>query len=291
MTPDLDVRKRFVPKIARLHLWHVRRLLASGEVRSEDLPRALSVRANLYRLTPLWDGVPAHDPVFGYVHPEWSKLAETLAEIVRKSPADDTSRMEDEALELLWPLFEERIPRDVGPPPKNPHGCWTYALAWEGIGDRPGFWGKVRSATHVGQKARKALGLPLKPSRDVEIHFANVLMPRSPFEDMRGLADSLLALLRECRGRHPQTRRIWCHSWLNSHPAFRSLFPAEWTRDPILRPPGNYSSWWGQFMTRTGDFHDERGAEFRRTGEFAFKGLLCHVGIDAATNHLERAKF
>lgn len=289
MTPDIEARERFVKEMTRLYLWYVRALLARREIAPEGVPQALASRVNLYRMTSLWDG--AREPRTGLVDPEWERLASRLAELVRRSPPDDTSALEEEGLALLWPLLEERLPRDVGTPTPHAFGCWRYNLAWEGVGDRPGAFVTIRSLTHVLQRARRALGLAPAPRRDAELHFDNVLRPGSPFDDLPTLARSLGELVADCRGRYPHVRRLWCHSWLNSHPVFLSLFPASYRRDPILRPPGNMSSWWGQFMTRTGDFHRERAAKFRATGEFPFLAYLCRAPVEEMEAHLAGATF
>jgi hypothetical protein len=285
LTPDLDTRKRLVSGMVRLSLWYVRLLLAQGKITARDLPRALSCRVNLYRLTVLWDGV--RDPALGYADPEWTRLRGELARLILATPAEDTSELETQGLSLLWPALEGRLPQDVGPPRQRPFGCWSYELAWEGMGDGPGWLGKLSNPTHVAQKLRKTLGLPPGPSRGAVLHLENAYAPSSPFARSPELIRSLRGLLAECRRLHPSVRTLWADTWLNSHPAFLALFPDSWRRSGAPCPPGNNFNWWGQFVTRTGDFDAAAAARFRASGgQFHYPALLCHAPLASVDEHL-----
>ncbi|MGH8521386.1 MAG: hypothetical protein ACREU9_08225 [Gammaproteobacteria bacterium] len=285
MTPDLEVRRRFVRKFVPLSLWYVRRQLARGLCRESDLPKVLTSRVDLYRLTSLYDGT--HDPASGWRDPQWTSLADQLSAMIRQSPAGDTEGLESRGLELLWPLLEKRLPKDVGVPPERPFGCWNYQMAWKGTGDRPGMFGKLLNFPHVVAWARAKLGLPMAPRREVALHFDNVLKPRSPFDDLASLAGSLRRLVADCRAKHPAAEVLWFHSWLNGHPDCRRLFPPGFAGTAINRGVTHYQTWWGQFMTKTGDFNDEIARRFRKAdGEFPYPGVLCHGRIDEIDAHL-----
>jgi hypothetical protein len=286
-TPDLATRERLVTEMIRLSLWYVRQLLDRGEIPVRDLPRTLTCRVNLYRLTVLWDGV--RDPAYGHEDPAWDRLSEELARLLLASPAEDTAALEEQGLALLWPLAEKRLPLDVGPPRQQPFGCWSYARAWEGIGDRPGRLGRLVNPGHVALKLRKALGLPPAPSRKATLHFENAFVPASPFARKTELVRSLRDLLAECRSLDPPVRTLWCDSWLNSHPAFLALFPASWQRSGLPRPPGNAYNWWGQLVTREGGFNASVAARFRASGgTFPYPALLCHAPVEEIDRHLAR---
>lgn len=287
LTPDLKTREHFVREMVRLSLWYVRRLLARGEITPGDLPRALTCRVNLYRLTLLWDEV--HDPATGAAGPEWTRLCGRLSGLLLASPDGDTARLEEEGLAVLWPFLEPRLPLDVGPPRRRPHGCWSYELAWEGIGDRQGWLGKLSNPTHVSQRLRKVLGLPLAPRRDAALHFENAFIPRSPFAHMPELVRSLRALIGECRSQDPPVLTVWCDSWLNGHSAFQELFPRSWVRSATPRPPGNHYNWWGQLIDCTGAFNAAAAARFRASGgRFRYPARLCHAPLEAIDRHLDR---
>ena len=198
--------------------------------------------------------------------------------------------MEDQSLSLLWPVVEGRLPLDVGPPPpRRPLGCWAYEPAWEGIGDGPGWLGKLSNPTHVAQKLRKAFGLPRLPSRGAILRFENVFAPDSAFARKPELIGSLRELIAEYRRLNPSARTLWAGSWLNSFPAFLALFPPSWKRSGTPCPPGNQYSWWGQFVVRTGDFNTILALRFRASGgRFPYPALLCHAPLEEIDEHLAR---
>jgi hypothetical protein len=124
-------------------------------------------------------------------------------------------------------------------------------------------------------------------SKDVLLHFQNVLRPLSPFDNFYELASSLLRLLGDCQRDYPSVRELWFESWLNSVPLFVSLFPASWLEDSRNPPPTNYLSLWGQFMAKTGGFNDAVAQRFRESdGCFPYRSLRCHAPIKAVEDHL-----
>lgn len=279
MNEDLAIRTRFVTEMTKLNLWYVRQLLTREEITTKGIPLALTRRVNIYRMTALWDGM--HDPAFGYNDPIWNCLAEQLAKLVREAPADDTSALEEKGLALLWPLLKQRIPLDVRPVPPQPFGYWRYSLAWCCIGDQVERWHRLFNVTYIAQRLR------LVPYLDAELHFNNVMKPKSPFEHLPSLINSLQALMADCRRQFPSVRRLWMHSWLNSVPIFRRLFPTTWIRSGIRRPSSNYQSSWGQFMNRVGGFNDKIAEQFRASGgEFPYTPLMCHAPIEEIEAHL-----
>ena len=287
-TLEEQARRRYVHGMTRLGTWYIRLLLERGEVRSEDLPTALSQRVDLYRFTDLWNGTS--DSQDGVADPEWMRLSTRIARLVRETSFAEVSGLEDQVLALLEPTLEARLPKDVGPPPVRPYGCWTYDLGWAGLADRPGRLGRFANPTHVAAILRSRLGLQPSPSRDCVLHIMNVLVPRSPFDDLPSLAFSLRELVAHVRNEHPQVRELWCNTWLNEHPKFHEIFPGVWFRNATVAPPGNHRNWWGQFARRNGDFNEAAAQQFRSSGGvFPFRALRCHAGIGEIEQHLCRS--
>ena len=284
-TLDEEARRRYVYGMTRLGIWYVRALLERGEIRSEDFAIALCRRIDLYRLTGFWNG--SNDAIDGLADPQWMRHVAQIAAWARECPMNEVDRLEEQVLALLQPTLEERIPKDVGPAPVRPFECWTYELGWVGLADRPGLLGKVANHAHLAAFFRKSMGLPPRASRDCVLHMMNVLVPRSPFEDMPRLAQTLRALIAHVRAHHPQMREIWCNTWLNDHPKFHELLPAVWFQNGTVVPPGSYRNWWGQFAQRDGDFNQATAQQFRTSGGvFPFRALLCHAGLESIDAHL-----
>ncbi len=271
--------------MTRLGVWYVRVLLERGEIRREDVAIALSRRVDLYRLTDFWNGT--NDSNDGVADAEWMKHAARIATWVCETPIDQTSSLEEQALALLEPTLERRLPKDVGPAPVRPFECWTYELGWAGLADGPGLLGKFSNRSHMEAILRRGVGLPQKASRDCVLHIMNVMVPRSLFEDMPRLAESLRTLIRNVRVEQPQVRELWCNTWLNDHPKFQELFPEAWFRNGVVASPGNYRNWWGQFARRDGDFNEITAQQFRASGGvFPFRALRCHAGLETVEMHL-----
>ena len=284
-TLDEETRRRYVRGMTQLSVWYVRVLLERGEIRAEDVPAALCRRVDLYRMTDFWDGHSASSDGMGDVR--WMETVDQIAGWIRASPPAETDGLEQRVLAILEPSLEARLPRDVGPPPVRPFGCWTYDLGWAGLADGRGVLGKLTNRSHLTAVLRSGLGLAPLPSRDGVLHIMNVRVPRSPFEDMPELALTLRRLIAEIRAEHPQVRELWCNTWLNEHPKFHDLFPETWFRSGTVSPPGNYRNWWGQFARRDGDFNERLALRFRESrGVFPFRALLCHAGIEEIEAHL-----
>lgn len=278
-TLDPEIRWRYVQGMTRLSVWYVRSLLERGEITKGQVPAALSRRVDLYRLTDLWDGTTAASD--GLAQSAWRQLAEQMAGWICSTPFSDVSSLEERSLALLTPSLEARLPKDVGPPPARPFACWTYDLGWEGLGDRPGLLGKLSNKAHVVARLRRAAGLPPAAARDAVLHVMNVMVPRSPFDDMPMLTRTLLSLLAQIREQHPAVRELWCDTWLNDHPRFREIFPQEWFASAVISRPGNYRNWWGQFARRDGDFNEAAAQQFRLSGGvFRYRALLCHANLN-----------
>ncbi len=284
-TLDGETRRRYVRGMTQLSVWYVRVLLERGEIRGEDVARALCTRVDLYRMTDFWDGRSGSSD--GVSDPGWMRMVEEMAGWVRSAPSGGTGELERRVLGYLEPTLEARLPKDVGPPPVRAFGCWTYDVGWAGLGDRPGVLGKIGNWAHLAAVARKGLRLPARAPENAVLHIMNVMVPRSPFDDLPRLGLTLRRLIGEIRAKHPEVRELWCNTWLNEHPKFHELFPEVWFRQGRVSPPGNFRNWWGQFARRDGDFNEELAERFRQSGGvFPFRALLCHAGLEAIDGHL-----
>jgi hypothetical protein len=269
----------------RLGIWYVRWLLASGQIAERQVGDALTRRVNIYRLTTFWDG--SGDPACGVRDREWERLVARLASLVPRFDVEQVSELEEVALALLRPWLRvspERVERSA-------FGCWTYEIVGESIADGPGLLGRLTNRRKIAQRVQRLVGRTT-PERHAALHFFNACTPRSPFDNVRGLACDLRTLIRDCRHRHPTVQTLWCQSWLNSYPAFLALFPESWRATAVVRTTEdadrrsfgrgclNTYNWWGQFMRSDGAFHERRARRFREAGKFPYPNRLCHAGID-----------
>ena len=169
------------------------------------------------------------------------------------SPA--TSTLEDECWELLTPLIEPTFCNVAET--RQPHGCWSYEV-------------------------------PDHRSYAIDIHFANVYRPESPFRDhWKDLVSTLLKLIEEAVAGHRGLTSIQCDSWLNQFPPFASLFPPAWHASLILH--NDYlatNGWWGQYKDERGAFHKGRADQFRQTGTHPYSAGLCECDIAQVVKHL-----
>jgi hypothetical protein len=289
---EARLRREYSEGIIKLGVWYVRWLLASGQISERHVLDALTRRVNIYRLTLLWDGT--RDPACGFRDPEWERLAEALASLTRHLPFERVFELEELAVTLLRPSLRVMPEQPEGPT----FGCWTYEVVGESITDGPGLLGRLTNRRKISQRLHQLVGLATA-ERHAALHFFNACRPQSPFGNIRSLACTLRGVIRDCRHWHPAVQTLWCQSWLNSHPAFLALFPGNWrdsatvrtTEDVNRRSLGqaclNTHNWWGQFMRSDGGFHETRAQRFRESGgQFPYRNLLCHAGIDEIDNFL-----
>jgi len=301
---DEDPRREYAFGMVRLGLWYARRLASRRgpdvqKVPEREIEDILSRWVNLFRLTDLWDGSLAGDVASGARHATWDELLRQLVPMVRESSLDDTATLEERGLELLRPGVERQL-LTPAPVVDRPFGCWTYRLIGAGILDRPGMLGQLTNVSNLKERTLRLAGVPTPP-RHCELHFENFYAPHSPFADPSLLVQSLRSLIAEVKRDHPQVSLLWCNSWLNSRDVFSDLFPPEWrlraltiTQENsgglwLARRRVNTDNWFGQFVSKTGGFHDRLAQQFRDSGGvFPFPTFRCHAGIDATDEHLRR---
>jgi len=250
LDPD---RVHYVQGFTQLSLWYANKRLREG---LGDLDDTVNSRVNLYRNTVLYDG--EHHPDKGYNDPDWNGIVAQLGEIFNQYD-NDSEAVETKGLELLWPLMEARIREKGTEKPRSEdrsHECWNHDYKQEGA---------------------------------VSIHIANVYQPKSPLSEMyTEFAANLIQLLKNSQIRRPEIKIVRCSSWMNSTPRFQMLFPKAWKESADLRKDIRYTMGsWGQFMDRSGRFHERNGAIFRETGKLPYASTGCHCMIEEALDHLE----
>lgn len=238
----------------KLGLWYVHKRVQGGE---SDFDDALNCRVDIYRHTSFYNG--KDHPAKGEVGPEWSETSEALRQILERRIDDpSTAQLEEEGLAYLWPTLEGRLRRTPQVLPsleERPYGCWRFDTRNSAIG----------------------------------IHIQNVYQPKSPLSELFiPFAAALIGLLNDACATHPECGLVRCGSWLNSVPTFQALFPAEWTQSAVYRDLiGHSNGHWGQFIDRSGNFHDRNGARLRETGMLPYASSVCECLIDDAVAHLE----
>lgn len=115
------------------------------------------------------------------------------------------------------------------------------------------------------------------PDQAVYLHFHNTVAPGSPFavpgarrEDLRKIVAEI-----EAGGATPAT--VHFQSWMNALKPVKELFPAAFAQSLTASEefPKGYG-WWGQFITRDGRIHAQRGELLKREGRFEFARLNGH---------------
>jgi len=266
MPIEPEARRDFVENVTRLSLWLALRRAAAAH----DFERFLTDCTPVYRLTTLWDGErhPAKPPP-GWRDNAWHQVLRRLSalECTRRG---DPAGLEEAGLDLLRPLLEPRIARDV--------------QAWPWIPD--GLGAKPFPDTVFGfflYEPPQALA----DGRCIELHMGNSMAPASPFHDLHARAADLVRLIADASARNPALDMIRSDSWLNSFRPFLRLFPPQWaaSRSPA-RPLGYSYNWWGQFVTRAGAFHRGNAEHLRRTGDFPYPSVTCSCTLRALRLHL-----
>lgn len=245
-----DIRIHYATHFLKLSLWYVRQLVHLEGIEFEE---AINGRVNVYRNTDFYEGgnkVPAR----GHVDETWNTYLEGLKAIyARHIDPEKTDQLEEEGLAYLWPHVRKKYhkPSTEG----RPYECWTFD-----DGDE-----------HIA------------------IHIANVYQPHSPLSEKRvQFVAKLLQLLRDTQARRPEVKMVRCGSWMNSIAPFQEMFPQSWHDSAWKSPKSSFGmGHWGQFMDRTGRFHERNGRLFRETGDFPFASLGCSAPIVEIVAHLE----
>ena len=264
----LEDRRDLVENLARLSLWFAGQRALAGD----SLRDVIGRKTPLYRLTVFWDGATALiSPEDGWRDHRWDTLLGKMERIHERYGGQERAEQWEQAgLDVLWPLIEPRIEKDVRAWPWIPSclgatrpetGAFGFFLyEWQGVGE---------------------------DSESLLLHMGNSLAPQSPFEDLEARARELLLVLASARKVKPHVDRIVSNSWLNSFGAFLRLFPTEWQRAVAPGPLSHTYDWWGQFVTRRGSYHTRNAEHLRRTHHFPYPSVICRCDIDTLRRHLE----
>ncbi|MCD6360942.1 MAG: hypothetical protein J7M38_08745 [Armatimonadetes bacterium] len=256
---DENTCEELFRKLAALRLWYLRRVI---EDEGLDPAEADHLRVGLFRMTVFAGnatlGIPENRAGWEAVLPELVALYERRAEDA------DTTELEREGLELLWPHMEPVI-------------AWTIAADARFLEKAIGCFQHEFRPCYADPDAGDHLTL----------HIRNAFAPDSPFHHLPEMADSLLEVTARAARERPDVEWIQCGSWLNSVPPFASLFPPSWSESAQPGAPGSHMGWWGQFQNRRGGFHERNAARFRATGQFPYQHLLCRCPVAELNEHLK----
>jgi len=242
--PTLQERTEFLYEMLKLQLWFCRRWLADHP--DEDLRHVVRRRIDVFRWTDLYDGRPVNEIDFDTA--EWLALEDRLGDLYEQTIGEgDSGRFETGGLSLLGDRIAAYARR-------------RFAEGWY-TGVRKSFpYGSLRFD-------------PPKPDRPrvVGLHIANVISPRSIFDDPAYLPGCLREVMTRARDTFGADS-LTTTTWLNSDPRWQALFGSEWMRNmgPPLQDVGWGKGWWGQFINARGLFNHKRGDRFRRTGRFPY---------------------
>lgn len=255
-----DEHRAYLHQIVWLKLWFVWHWLRGHP--EETFTKVLRERVDIYRKLDLNPG-GLNPPQIDWEDPRWQALeaeAERLYLIYRGDVS--SMRFESEAFEVFRAGLDARAHRDF----TDCSGLSPYE------------YGSIR------------FDGPAAGSTRVFIHIGNAVTPHSIFDDPAYLPECLLETMR--RAEALGATELETFTWLNAHPRWLALFPAEW-QARLGAPDGNilwHYGYWGQFITGRGTFHARRAQQFRETGVMPFLPRTSWCGFIALRAHLaERA--
>ena len=258
-------RTELADGIVRLSLWYAWHRMQDSCAREYDdsFADAVDVRTCLQGQTDLRGS-------------DWHAARRQLQAVFgRCAGGNDTCQLEEQGTAVVWPAVKRRVaqlgPVVAMPTHLRPFECWSC--------DRE--------------------VVPPFSGERLNIHIDNVYTPESPLSERRvEFAASLLRMLLIERARLPEVTTVICDSWLCSVPSFLELFPDEFRASAVPRPElrnglrgdpvTGGSGWWGQFTSRTGGFHANNAADFRRTGKFPHATVACRADISAIIDVLHQ---
>lgn len=246
--------------LVRLQLHAVHRWCAAHP--DEPLAAVMAQRVDIWRKTDLNPGglvEPLADP-----DGIWSGLVEQIAELQRRLPGE---AQRDAFEEQAHAMLRERIDRRA-----------AIDLQHEIDG--------LHLREYGGSSLRFHDCAPQEPGT-VFIHIANAVAPRSIFAEAGYLEGCLRRLLDQAEQRC-RALRVRSATWLNAHPAWLALFPAEWSAN--LGPADHDLHWhygfWGQFLNARGCLNQRLAGLFRSSGLMPYPPRTAWCGIAALRAHL-----
>ncbi|MFH1022381.1 MAG: hypothetical protein V1809_03245 [Planctomycetota bacterium] len=250
-------------QMARLQVYHLLNCLRAGERPAECVPAPPPGRTLVEFAAAAW--TPFHavyfrDPSFPGHHrePAWLAFAEGIESRIRRHPDMPLASLTDF-------IYDECVAARVEEDLKKNLATW----------DEPCPFGAFRYDAHDDY---------------VALHFHNVYMPESPFEKPERLFQSLRDIAEDIRRRGLAVRRIGVDSWIDYLEPFQALFPASFAKSLAPTSPDNKAGngWWGQFILRTGAFHEKRAERLRQTRRFDYVRAHGECGFDEFCAHIAR---
>jgi len=253
----LDEYRAYLHDIVRLKLWFI--TMWQRQHPAEAFRDILRNRVDIFRKTEYYDPARMNGDAPDFDVPGWRTIEEQLEALYAHRESDPA--FEDEGLALLHPLLDRYAEANYAAscrPSAMKCGCLTY--------HHP---------------------LPNAPAV-IAIHIANVLQPRSIFDDPLYLPCCLRDVMTQSQAEFGVTH-LHCGSWLNSHPRWLACFPPEWTdnRGPEIDEIEWHLGFWGQFISGRGTFHKRNAAAFRATGRLPFAYRTADCSFAALRAHLE----
>ena len=249
-------------KLAQLQIYHLVNCLRAGDRPAECIPEPPPGRTLVEYAAAAWTqfhgrsfrdaSVPGH-----HCEPEWLAFTAAIEARMARGRSQDVAAL---AATIYQGVASEAAERDIA-------GEWR---TW----DEPCPFGAFKyEDPHDG---------------DCALHFHNVYMPESPFQDPALLFQSLRALIADMERRGLDVRRVGVDSWLNHVKPFQACFPPSFAASitPTTRDHKGGKGWWGQFIQRTGEFHEQRAERLRQTRQFDYRRAHAECSFDEFKAHV-----
>ena len=265
----IEHRTDYVRNITKLSLWYGFKNCRD----STSFIDFVTCKTPVFRLTGLWDGknFPLSVAAADRIEYWYALLGRIYTVFTQEKNLADSTGSERQGLDILWPVMEPGIKRDVEK--------WPWIPSCYGVSEfETGSFGffLYEFADSFADEKR------------IELHMGNIFAPDAPMIHLDDRANELADLIRDARERAPDVKYIFSESWFNSHPKFMTLFPDEWQTNPLQSSLAYSYNWWGQFVSREGKYHVGNGERFRETGEFPYLSMTCQCSLDSLLDHLQK---
>ena len=148
-----------------------------------------------------------------------------------------------------------------------------------------------------GSKAKKleyqAGSLKFDPAKDgyVEFHIANLISPKSIFDDPLYLVNCFENLMDMAEDEYGAVG-LFTHSWLNSLPKWQAYFPREWHENTGAVDTNImwHFGFWGQLLSAKETFNYKYARRFRETGNLPFYPCGSRCSFENMRAHLKTLK-
>lgn len=165
--------------------------------------------------------------------------------------------MQESCMQCVRPIVESRFENDYRFPERTFH-CWWYTVHDD--------------------------------NSNVALHLVNAYQPASPFSHIQHFFTTMRRAVQHARSIHPDIKIVSCGSWLNGLPKFQALWPDSFKQNQtILNEAGGFGPGaWGQYMTTSGGFSEEKASFLTRTGTHPFPLTEGRSPIDEVLAHLNQ---